>query len=131
LKSNVHLSLSDNTILRFSNNPDDYLPLVLTRWEGVEIYNYSPFIYAYHATNVAMTGNGIINGNAAKTFATWRPLQKVGQQQVRAMGTMGVVVSTSLFPRFARKTYRVYWHSRQAVAFSEKAIRNSLKKSEH
>ncbi|NOZ62561.1 MAG: glycoside hydrolase family 28 protein, partial [Calditrichaeota bacterium] len=56
LKSNVHLYLSEGARLEFSQKPEDYLPLVLTRWEGTELFNYSPFIYAYQATNVAITG---------------------------------------------------------------------------
>ena len=34
----------------------------LTRWQGIECYNYSPFIYAYGQTNVAITGRGTIDG---------------------------------------------------------------------
>ena len=56
LKSSVNLHLSAGATLRFSRNPQDYLPVVFTRWEGVELMNYSPFIYAFEQENIAITG---------------------------------------------------------------------------
>jgi len=64
LKSNVRLHISDGAILKFSTNPVDYLPVVETRWEGVDCYNYCPLIYAVNETNIAITGNGILDGQA-------------------------------------------------------------------
>jgi polygalacturonase len=64
LESNVDLHLSEGAVLKFSANPGDYLPLVYTRWEGVELMNYSPFIYAYDKKNIAVTGKGILDGQA-------------------------------------------------------------------
>lgn len=58
LKSNVNLHLEKGAILLFSENPGDYLPAVLTSWEGMECYNYSPLIYAYECKNIAITGEG-------------------------------------------------------------------------
>jgi polygalacturonase len=47
LKSNVNLHVSEGATLKFIPDPAKYLPLVLTRWEGVELMNYSPLIYAF------------------------------------------------------------------------------------
>jgi hypothetical protein len=47
LKSRVNLHLAAGAVLKFSANPQDYLPAVSTRFEGTELMNYSPFIYAY------------------------------------------------------------------------------------
>ena len=58
LKSNVNLYLSEGAIVRFTDNPTDYLPAVPTSWEGMECYNYSPLVYAYDCENVAITGPG-------------------------------------------------------------------------
>jgi polygalacturonase len=58
LKSNVNLHLDKGAVLLFSENPADYLPAVLSTWEGLECYNYSPLIYAYACKNVAITGPG-------------------------------------------------------------------------
>ncbi|HTN21423.1 MAG TPA: glycoside hydrolase family 28 protein [Pelobium sp.] len=71
LKSNVNLHLEDGAKIRFSRNPDDFLPVVFTRWEGVELMNYSPLIYAYEQENIAITGNGILDGNASNDY--WWP----------------------------------------------------------
>ncbi|PWG79039.1 glycoside hydrolase family 28 protein [Pararcticibacter amylolyticus] len=64
LKSNVNLHLSDKATILFSRDSSDYLPMVFTRWEGMELMNYSPFIYAYGQKNIAITGNGTLDGNA-------------------------------------------------------------------
>ena len=38
-KSNVNIHLEDGAILNFSSNQEDYLPAVITRWEGTELFN--------------------------------------------------------------------------------------------
>ena len=58
LKSNVELHLEAGATIVFSDNPAKYLPAVPTSWEGVECLNYSPLVYAYGCTNVAITGKG-------------------------------------------------------------------------
>lgn len=68
--SNVNLYLEEGAELRFSTNYAEYLPTVLTRWEGLDCYNYRPLIYAYKASNFAITGKGIINGQGSNT-AWW------------------------------------------------------------
>ncbi|MFT3980607.1 MAG: glycoside hydrolase family 28 protein [Ferruginibacter sp.] len=64
LKSNVNLHLADGTVILFSTNPADY-PIVFTRWEGMELMNYSALIYAYGEKNIAITGNGTLDGQAS------------------------------------------------------------------
>jgi polygalacturonase len=71
LKSNVNLHLEDSAKIIFSRDSSDYLPMVFTRWEGMECMNYSPFIYAYKQTNIAITGNGTLDGNSNKQGAWW------------------------------------------------------------
>ncbi len=66
LKSKVNLHLAAGATLAFSQNPADY-PLVLTRFEGVECMNYSPFIYAYGQSDIAVTGEGTLDGQADVT----------------------------------------------------------------
>jgi polygalacturonase len=76
LKSNVNLHLEKNATVKFSTNPDDYLPVVLTRFEGVELMNYSPLIYTYGQINVAITGEGILDGQAdSDHWWPWRGLK--------------------------------------------------------
>lgn len=70
LKSNVNLHLAEGALLRFSTVPEDYLPVVFTRWAGFECYNYSPLIYARDCENIAVTGPGAIDGNG-KVWWPW------------------------------------------------------------
>lgn len=83
--SNVCLDLADGAIIRFHPNPEYYLPLVKTSWEGTFIYNYSPFIYGYGLHDVSIVGKGIIDGNASSTFSTWKSKQNKGQLLSRKM----------------------------------------------
>lgn len=71
LKSNINLHVSKGATILFSQDPQDYLPVVFTRFEGIELMNYSPFIYAYKKKNIAITGQGILDGNADKDH--WWP----------------------------------------------------------
>ena len=99
LQSNVNLYLEKNAKLVFSQDAEDYLPVVLVRWEGTEAYNYSPFIYARNVENIAITGNGVIDGNGIEeeSFRKWRPLQKKDQNKLREMGKNGVPVDERVF----------------------------------
>ncbi len=64
LQSNVELHVADDTIVRFAHDPALYFPPVLTRMEGNELMGISPFIYAYGAENIAITGSGVLDGQA-------------------------------------------------------------------
>lgn len=71
LKSNVDFHLEKGARLLFSRDAHKYLPVVYTRFEGVECMNYSPFIYAFAQENVAITGEGTLDGQADTTV--WWP----------------------------------------------------------
>lgn len=70
LKSNVNLHVDTGATLLFSENPADYLPAVLTSWEGLECYNYSPLVYAHDCDNVAITGGGTLKARL-DTWKAW------------------------------------------------------------
>ncbi|MGK9119365.1 glycoside hydrolase family 28 protein [Olivibacter jilunii] len=69
LKSNITLFIEAGAELCFSDNFDHYLPMVSSRWEGTMVTNFSPFIYAYEAENIRITGRGTLNGNGKKWWA--------------------------------------------------------------
>lgn len=71
LKSNVNLHVSKGATILFKTDPNAYLPLVQTRWEGIELMNYSPLIYAFEQENIAITGSGTLDGQADTT--NWWP----------------------------------------------------------
>ncbi|MDT0444724.1 glycoside hydrolase family 28 protein [Streptomyces johnsoniae] len=64
LLSGVDLHLHAGATLAFSRDPAAYLPPVLTRFQGVETYGYSPLVYAHGQRNIAVTGAGVLDGRA-------------------------------------------------------------------
>ena len=97
LTSHVNLHFEDGAELVFSGAPKDYLPPVLSLWEGTEVFNYCPLLYAYQCSDIAVTGHGIINGSASKAFATWRAQGSAEQLKLRQMGGHNVPVYERVF----------------------------------
>ncbi len=97
LESHVWLELQEGATLRFSSDPSCYLPAVETSWEGTYLYNYSPMIYCRNVTDVAITGNGTIDGNGVETFGTWRPQQAKDKELSRTMNHNETPVSERIF----------------------------------
>src|SRR5690606_5679002 len=82
LESNVNLHIAAGATLRFSTNPYDYLPVVYTRWEGMELMNYSPFIYAFEKENIAVTGSGTLDGQSSnKHWWSWKGREEFGWEE--------------------------------------------------
>ena len=65
LVSNLTLWLDAGARLVFSEDFDDYLPMVPSRWQGVEVNNFSPLIYGVKLDNVTIAGRGEIDGSGA------------------------------------------------------------------
>ena len=85
LRSNVNLHISEDATLRFSRDPRHYLPVVFTRWEGVECMNYSAFIYAFEQENIAVTGEGMLDGQADREHGRpWQGKREYGHQAGRS-----------------------------------------------
>ncbi|MDC7681645.1 glycoside hydrolase family 28 protein, partial [Asticcacaulis sp. BYS171W] len=73
LRSKVELHVPKGTRLKFIPEPARYLPVVPTRWEGVELMGYHPLVYAYGEHDIAVTGGGILDGSADdKTWWPWK-----------------------------------------------------------
>ncbi|MBD2722108.1 glycoside hydrolase family 28 protein [Hymenobacter armeniacus] len=66
LKSNITIEIGAGAILYFSDNFDDYLPMVASRYEGIDVTSFSPLFYAYKAENITIRGRGIIDGQGKK-----------------------------------------------------------------
>jgi len=112
LKSRVELHLMAGATLLFSTDPADY-PLVPTRWEGIELINYSPLIYAYGARDIAITGQGTLDGQAsASAWWSWKgpwggtidhgwragmPDQRRARARLADMAARGVPVEKRVF----------------------------------
>lgn len=65
LRSNITLYLEAGATLRFSENFDDYLPMVPTRFQGLGFNGFSPLIYAHNVKNIAIVGRGTVDGRGA------------------------------------------------------------------
>lgn len=106
LDNNINLHLEEGAELLFSTNPKDF-PMVHTSFEGTELMNYSPLIYAYQKRNVAVTGKGTINGQAGNDnwwpwcgkevygFTKNSPIQNV--KRLMDMAEQGVPVAERVF----------------------------------
>lgn len=97
LKSDVNLHLDEGAYLQFSGKSSDFLPVVLTRWEGTELYGHSPMIYAYHANNIAITGKGTIDAQGGIEFAAWSKIEASDRDRLREMGDKLVPVNERIF----------------------------------
>jgi polygalacturonase len=93
LKSNINLHMEDGAEIIFSDQFEDYLPPVFVRAGGIEIYNYSPLVYARDCENIAITGAGFLNGNAK---AWWAWARKESREPFK-MGAEGVPVEKRVF----------------------------------
>lgn len=81
LKSNITIFIDAGAELHFSDDFDDYLPMVESRYEGVDVKTFSPLFYAYHAENIAIIGRGIIDGHGKKW---WDFVEGYKQDQPRS-----------------------------------------------
>lgn len=80
LRSNVNLYISAGATLRFIADPKKYLPAVFTRFEGTELMNYSPFIYADGQENLGVTGEGTLDGQCSReNWWSWTSAKPWGQ----------------------------------------------------
>lgn len=122
LLSNVNLHVTKGATLKFIFDESKY-PVVYTRWEGVECMSFSSLIYAYGQENIAVTGEGTLDGGA--DWDTWwgwckrrwdrtpaaerekmdpkafiqsgDPLQKAARDKLNQMGEAGVPVAERVF----------------------------------
>ena len=98
LQSNVNLYVSADATLLFSTDAAQYLPVVLTRFEGVEVMNYSPLIYARDCENIAVTGSGTLDGQATwETWWSWVGPSGADAQALHDLAEAGVPVSERVF----------------------------------
>ncbi|HYH01970.1 MAG TPA: glycosyl hydrolase family 28 protein, partial [Bacillota bacterium] len=98
LKSNVNLNLEEGATLLFSTKPQDYLPLVRVRWEGVECMNYSPLIFALEQENIAVTGNGTLDGGASwENWWAWKEPSRADANLQNEMADRNIPVEQRIF----------------------------------
>lgn len=90
LQSGINIYLAPGSTLLFTNDKSQY-PLVEANWEGLpQMRNQSP-ISATNASNIAITGKGIIDGNGD----AWRMVKKdkLNETQWKKLVASGGVLS--------------------------------------
>lgn len=95
--SNVNLVIEKGAKIRFSDNPKYYLPMVLTSWEGTMLYNYSPLIYAYACHDIAITGEGTIDGEGGKLWNSYKAIEGADKMKSREMNHTNVPLKERKF----------------------------------
>jgi polygalacturonase len=116
LKSNVNVHLAKGAHVYFSNNPDDFAKygdydcgpngkLVISRWQSNDCLNYSPLVYAYNQTNIALTGEdwtSILDGQGGvpqangDTWWDWKGKRKPGPNEQQAQTIANPLNPTSI-----------------------------------
>jgi polygalacturonase len=83
LRDRIALHLEAGALLRFGAEPTMYEPLVRSFWEGVELYNYSPLIYADGRQDIAITGAGTIDGGADLFWHQWKDMRAPSRDRLQ------------------------------------------------
>jgi polygalacturonase len=98
LKSNINIELEEGAVVSFSSDRNDYLPMVFSRFQGMEYYNYSPLIYAKDCENIAITGKGKLVGNG-DPWRVWSDTAESGESRKKLleMSTNNVPVTERIF----------------------------------
>ncbi|EIE99118.1 glycoside hydrolase family 28 protein [Saccharomonospora glauca] len=134
LRSNIELHVSRGATLRFSQDPADYLPMVHTRWEGIELYNYSPFVYAYGVHDVAITGEGVLDGQAdPEHWWPWKTepdghggvVETEHRNALHAMAEQGVPVAQRRFADSKLRPNFVQFYRSSTILVSGVTLTNS------
>ncbi len=74
MKSNITLYLESGSIIKFSDDFEDYTPFIKVRWEGTFMNTFRPLINAQNAENISIRGRGILDGQGLKWWQYDHPL---------------------------------------------------------
>ncbi len=96
LKSNIELHLEKGATVIFTPDLSAYLPCVLTNYEGIRCYNFSPMVYGRDLENIAITGEGRFEGNGP-AFWKWSEKSMEGRHRLYAMMRDEIPVEKRIF----------------------------------
>jgi len=107
LESNVNLHLERGALIQFSSHIEDF-PLIAGFDGKSKHYQTTPPIFGYRLRNVAITGEGVIDGGGE----AWRPVKKEKQtpgQWKKLTGSGGALTSDG----------KIWWPSKEAAEGEE------------
>ena len=96
LENNVDLYLANGAELLFSQDYHDYLPAVFSRHEDTECYKFSSFVYANGKRNIAITGEGVLNGQG-QAWWDWKRTKRSSDERLIEMVNANVPVDQRVF----------------------------------
>jgi hypothetical protein len=98
LRSNVNLYVASGATIKFSTDTSKYTPVVYTRFESTELMNFSPLIYAYGDSNIAVTGSGTLDGQATSSnWWAWKSKSSSDTTILNAMVNNNIPVAQRIF----------------------------------
>lgn len=135
LESNVNFHLAEGAEILFSTDPSVY-PIVHTSFEGTELMNYSPLIYAFNKKNIAVTGKGTLNGQSTnENWWPWcssprygwkkdTPNQKADVSKLMEMADNGIPVAERVFGKghYLRPNFIEFFECTNAIIEGVKIV---------
>ncbi len=138
LTSKIELHVAKGATLLFVTDSTRYLPAVLTRFEGVELFGYSPLIYAIDAVDVGVTGEGTLDGQADAThWWSWKggkeatndgKNQLAARDRLFAMAERGVPVAERRFGEgdYLRSSFVQMYRCRNVIVSDVTIVRSPM-----
>ncbi|MEY9849404.1 polygalacturonase [Streptacidiphilus sp. BW17] len=126
LRSRIELHLQAGATLLFSTDPASYLPTVFSRWQGIELMNYSPLVYAFEQTDIAITGEGVLDGQASTAnWWAWKGIDGTDFTAFEAAVNAGLPVSQRDGTQYHFRPCFVEPHRCERVLIEGVTFRNS------
>jgi polygalacturonase len=98
IKSNINLYVEPGATIKFTTDPNAYLPNVEVSWEGSLAQNYHPLVWAHDCTNIAITGSGTIDGHASQSdWYSWLDKETADQTNLREQNANGVAPAQRVY----------------------------------
>ena len=94
-KSNVELHLCRGCTLEFSEKYEDYLPVVESVLAGVKCYSCSHLIYGNRCKNIALTGEGTLDGHGR--VWDWMKKHQPGMEDLMLKGAACAPMSERVY----------------------------------
>jgi len=123
LQSNINLHIEDGAFITFSKDKNDY-PLVDVSFEGLNTIRCQSPISARNATNIAITGKGVIDGNGD----AWRAVKKgkLAETEWKKFVASGGIVSADGKTWYPSESYKKGFESSSSFNVPDKISKSEL-----